>query len=225
MSLIACGPGEQHANVRLLAIYFIILAATLAACVLVFAGTAVTLKLDRRRLAAGTVLALLIFAAICITRPGSWIVSTGAVLVTAIFAGTAIGRSIKSEPSLIAMCVAAAVADVVSVSVGLTHKMFAGYTSGQSQLLVYFCFSVPIGNVIAPLVGLGDLLIMGALFCGLRNLTYAATETFAVPVTGLLAALVIGLAVRHGVPALPFMAGSVAIYILARRKAARFEQS
>lgn len=208
---------------RLLAIYFIILAATLAACVLVFAGTALTLKLGRRRLAAGTVLMLLIFAAICITRPGSWIVSTGAVLVTAIFAGTAIGRSIQSEPSLIAMCVAAAIADVVSFYVGLTHKMFAGYVSGESQLLVYFCFSVPIGSVIAPLVGLGDLLILGALFCGLRNLRYSAMETFAVPVTGLLLALVIGLAVRRGIPALPFIAGSVAIYLLARRKTPCFE--
>lgn len=208
---------------RLLAIYFTILAATLAACVMVFAGSALTAKLGGRRLAAGTILTVLIFAAICITRPGSWIVSTGAVLVTAIFAGTLIGRSIQSEPSLIAMCVAAAIADVVSFSVGLTHKMLTGYMSGESHLLVYFCFSVPIGSVIAPLVGLGDLLILDALFCGLRNLRYSAIETFAVPVTGLLLAVVTGLAVKRGIPALPFMAGSVAMYILTRRKRMCFE--
>ena len=202
---------------RHFAIYLIIFVATLIACVLVFVGTALTLKLGWRALVSGTILVALIFAAICVTRPGSWVVSTGVVLVTAIFAGTAIGKTIKSEPALIAMCMAAAVADVVSFSVGLTHKMLTSYMSGGSQLLVYFCFSVPIGSVIAPLVGIGDLLILGALFCGLRNLGYSATETFVVPVTGLFAAVVIGLLV-NSIFALPFVAGSVIIYILVKRK-------
>jgi hypothetical protein len=203
--------------VRHFAIYIIIFAATLVACVLVFVGTALTSKLGRGPLVSGTVLISLIFAAICITRPGSWIVSTGVVLVTAIFAGTAIGRTVKSEPAIIAMCVAAAVVDVVSFSVGLTHKMLTSYMSGESQLLVYLCFSVPIGSVIAPLVGIGDLVILGALFCGLRNLRYSVTESFVVPVTGLLVALVIGLLV-NSIYALPFVAGSVLIYILVKRK-------
>ena len=206
-------------GVRHLAIYLIIFGATLVACVLVFTGTALTSKLGLKPLVSGTVLVSLTFAAICITRPGSWIVSTGVVLVTAIFAGTAIGRAVKSEPALIAMCVTAAVSDVLSFSVGLTHKMLTSYASGGNQLLVYFCFSVPIGSVIAPLVGIGDLLILGALFCGLRNLGYSEAETFIVPVIGLLLALVIGLLV-NSIFALPFVAGAVITYILVRRKTA-----
>ncbi len=207
--------------VKHLDVYLIIFAAMLVACVLVFAGTALTSRLSRRRPIAGTVLISLIYVALLVTRPENWLVSTGVVLGTAIFAGTAIGRTAKSDSALIAMCVAVAVVDIVSFSFGLTHLMLASYMSGRSQLLVYFCFSVPIRSIIAPLVGIGDLLILGAMFCGLRNLRYSAIETFVVPVTGLLIALVVGLLV-NSIYALPFVAATVVIYILIRRERAGY---
>ena len=198
-------------------VYFIIFAAVLVSALLVFAGTLLTAKLTRSRLFVATALVLAGYIGIYALQVNNWIAITGVVLIVAVFTGTCIGRTVNSESALVALCTAAAVADFVSFTFGITHAILSGYASGSSRLLLYLSFSVPIRSQVVPLAGIGDLIIIGAIFLSLRKAGYTLTETFLVPVSGLMIALIVGL-LANGIFALPFIAGSVIGYILVKRR-------
>lgn len=202
------------------AIYLIIFVAILVACLLVFAGTLLATKLNRLPLFSATALVLVIYLAFYLLQVRNWVVLSGLVLVTAVLVGACIGRTVSSETALVALCTAAAVADLVSFSFGLTHVILSSYAGGRSRLLLYLTFSVPIRSHVVPLVGIGDFIILGAIFPGLRKLGYTLSEAFLAPVTGLMIAVMVGLLV-NGIFALPFIAGAVIGYILIKRTMTR----
>jgi len=70
---------------------------------------------------------------------------------------------------------------------------------------------------VRPIVGIGDLAILAALFTGFSDVGFRGWLPFVVPLIGLLLALGVGLLVG-GTPALPFIAGTTVVYVLWRRK-------
>lgn len=71
-------------------------------------------------------------------------------------------------------------------------------------LLRFLALSIPIDGRVTPLVGVGDLLVLGALFVGLLHIHGQAWRAAAVLVVGLFVAIAVGLYVG-GVAGLPFL--------------------
>ncbi len=134
-------------------------------------------------------------------------------MLTALLLACAIGRALTSSPALIAFCITAGIVDFLSFSRGLTAKIISGYGKGHDLLLQYLSIAAPFSNRIVPLVGIGDLVILGCIYFALHKLGRSGWLPFLFPLGGLLVALGVGLVIG-GVFALPFIGGATIIYLL-----------
>jgi hypothetical protein len=189
-----------------------IFAATMAASVSVYL---LTVPLDR---AGGrnrhiVLLAVVIaYAVVLWLQPPSLVVSNTAVVGVAAVAGAAIGRTLRSKPSIVAFSVAASVADVVSFGVGPTNRLLENADRTVGSLISYLALSIPHAERIVPVAGVGDLLLLSVYIVALKTVGASAPARFVIPLTGLLAALAVGLA-SGGAFGVPFMAAAVIVYM------------
>ncbi len=197
-------------------LYLLIFVATSGAALVVFAGVCAVVPLPHRTRWALFAVSVLGYAALLALQPGSWFVSDVAVLAVAILFGATLGNTLSSRQALSVFVVVAASMDLYSFSGGLTARIIAEYRSGTSLLLQYLSLSIPGGARIIPVVGVGDLIILGGIYASLRRLRYPAWECFIAPWLGLIAALVVGLIVG-GIYALPFVALAVISYVWLRQ--------
>lgn len=155
---------------------------------------------------------LALYAVMCVVRPPVLWLSDALVFGAAVMAATLIARGIGSAGALVAFAITAGIADFVSFSFGVTKMILAANRSGGG-LLRYLAISVPLPDGrIAPIVGIGDLIILGVLMAVMRKLGWGRASLL-VPAGGLAAALAVGLAVG-GIYAVPFMAAAVVGYAM-----------
>ena len=164
----------------------------------------------RARLLAG--IFLLIYGAVLIFRPSAWPVINIAVLIGAVGAMVLIGGGLSSSGAVVAMLVAAAAVDILSVSGGLSRAIIDGYRDGTSDLLLYLTLVVPIGGRLTPILGISDLLIGGSAAVALIRLGLRPVAVIGAIAIGLLGALAYGIW-RGGVAALPFIAIAVLLLV------------
>ena len=193
---------------KILIIYFVSVLVT----GLIFGGATLRAGTKRRPLIILLVAVLCVHLALFLLRASNWIISDITVMLTAMLAGSLIGSSLNSRSDIIAFCVAAALADVVSFSGGLTSKIIAEYGQGQSQLLAYLSITVPLDGGITPIIGIGDAIILSGIFTALRRMGHIGIGAFLYPLIGLLAALTVGLVVG-GIFALPFIGAATILYL------------
>jgi hypothetical protein len=187
------------------------------ASAIVFAGVRGMFKLPLKSLLTIALPVLLVYASFLIWQPGLLILSNLAVLAASIVAGCLLGTQLKIRASIFSFAIAASIADMVSFSGGLTHKIISHFHEGKSLLLQYLAISIPLKGKTVPIIGIGDLLIMAALFYALLKLKYPGWQSFAVPLGGLLAALVVGLLTK-GVFGIPFICGAVVLFLVFYKK-------
>ncbi len=185
---------------------------TVGGLVVVVWGASQVLRLTpfRARLLAGIL--LLIYGAVLIFRPSAWPVIDLAVLIGVVGATVLIGGGLSSSGAVVAMLVAAAAVDILSVSGGLTRAIIDGYRDGTSNLLLYLTLVVPIGGRLIPIVGISDLLIGGSAAVALLRLGLRPVAVIGTIAIGLLGALAYGIW-RGGVAALPFIAIAVLLLV------------
>jgi hypothetical protein len=134
-------------------------------------------------------------------------------MIIAVMGGSLIGFLLKSQSSVIAFAITASIVDVLSFSGGLTNKIIANFYESKSLLLQFLAISIPLKGKTAPIVGIGDLLIMAALFYALLKLKYPGWQCFVVLLSSLLLALALGLFTK-GIFGIPFICGAGVIYLL-----------
>lgn len=152
-------------------------------------------------------------------RPGGILLSNAAAILAAVFLAVLIGTRLKSAGALIAFCAAAAVADLVSYSGGPTRAISESFQGSAADLLPYLAITLPLAERLVPVVGVGDLAVLGTLSLALSLQGASAAVAFAVPAAGLLVALVVGF-LGGGAPGVPFMA-LAALAFLAFEKSQR----
>jgi hypothetical protein len=172
----------------------------------VFAGTWCTSRLGPW-VHLATAAGIAVYAAVLFARPRSLLLPNLVVTLVAIFVGSSLARLLKGYVGLASFCIAAAVADVVSYTGGATAKLSEAFQHGTSNLLQYLCLSLPVQGRVVPIVGLGDLLILAAIYSALRHLGNAGACAFRAPLAGLLVAVFVGL-LAGGTFALPFIAAT-----------------
>lgn len=151
------------------------------------------------------------------TGTGGLVVSNVLVLGSGAVGAALLARAMPTPGALAALAVTASVVDVVSFSTGPTRWLLDSGSAEVSTALRYLAVSIPWSGRTVPVVGVGDLLIFGALFLALRELGHRGWAAGAVLSVGLLLALAVGL-VRGGAFGIPFMAaGAVALSVGAQR--------
>lgn len=183
-----------------------------------YAGTRLTGRLTRPWLWSALVLALAAYAGLLWTQVAAWPISDMAVMLVALLAASAIGMSLTSSSALIAFCIAAGIADFFSFSGGLTAKIIADYEQGHGLLLQYLSLAAPLPDRVIPIIGIGDLIILGSVYYALPQIGHHDWPTFLFPLGGLLIALGVGL-LTGGIYALPFIGGATIVYLLWKAKA------
>jgi hypothetical protein len=178
-----------------------------------YAGTRLTHHLTRPWLWRAFVIILAAYAILLQTQVSPWLISDCAVLLMALLAASTIGLTLTSSLALVAFCITAGIVDFFSFSGGLTAEIIADYAQGHRLLLQYLSITVPLSGQIVPLIGIGDLIILGSVYYVLPQLGYNGWLIFLAPLVGLLSALIVGLLIG-GKYAIPFIGGATCVYLL-----------
>ncbi len=181
---------------------------TLASGAATLAATAAAARLGRSQRTRLAVAVLALYGLVLIVRPPSPLASNVAVLLAAVGVGVLVGRTLSSRGAIIAFCITIALVDLLSFGGGLTRMIIDNYREGSSNLLVYLAVTVRSQGQTVPVVGVGDMAVLAALYQGLRGVGQPTSRVVVVLLGALGSALMIGLAVG-GAPALPILAVSV----------------
>jgi hypothetical protein len=131
--------------------------------------------------------------------------------------GMLVGQWIRSRTALAIFVVTAAVGDLTSFFAGTTRSLIGG----SARALRYLAICMTLGNHVYAVVGIGDLVLLTACSIAIRNCRYPEWAAFALPLSGILGALLLALSVGP-LPALPFLAAAVLGYqYLAKEDAPR----
>ena len=121
--------------------------------------------------------------------------------------GMLVGQWIRSRTALAIFVVTAAVGDLTSFFAGPTRSLIGG----SARALRYLAICMTLGNHVYAVVGIGDLVLLTACSIAIRNCRYPEWAAFALPLSGILGALLLALSVGP-LPALPFLAAAVLGY-------------
>jgi hypothetical protein len=190
---------------------------TLGAAACEFAAVSFLARSNKAQSQWAIAVALAVYVTLLITRPASLVASNLAVFAVSAVAAVFLGRGLRAERAIVAFSIAASIGDIVSFTLGPTRRLLRDAARGTGSLLSYLTLSIPLGKQVVPVIGIGDLLILGVLFVALGQIGTAAQIRFAVPTAGLLIALGVGL-IAGGAFGIPFMASAVVVYFYARRK-------
>ena len=190
----------------------LIFSVTLAAGTTQFAATAGLLRLPRSLLGRSLAVILIAYIALLWYRPASLAISNISLLTTAAIVATAIGVRFKAVQPIIVFSVAASIADILSFTIGPTRSVLEGSDRAAGSLISYLALSIPAPDTIVPVVGIGDLMVLGIYFVALKQIRVPPFARLALPLAGLLAALGAGLAMG-GAFGIPFMAAAVVVYL------------
>lgn len=99
---------------------------------------------------------------------GPWL-NDALVLGSAASIGALLVRTVRTPGSLMALAVTASVVDIVSFTGGPTRFLLDSGSNSISEALRYLAVSVSVDGDLVAVVGIGDLLIFGVFFLGLRS--------------------------------------------------------
>ncbi|HXV73684.1 MAG TPA: hypothetical protein VD713_03040 [Sphingomonadales bacterium] len=163
--------------------------------------------------AAGLFLAFLVSLALP-TAPA--FLSNALVLAGAVGLGVFISFFLTSNGAIAAFCVAVGVVDYFSFKGGLTAKLIAAAKAGNVDLLKHLVIYLPQeGGRLTALIGVGDLVILGALYAGLMENRHSPGAALFAPTAGLVFAILTGLVIG-GVYGVPFISVAVLLYLYVR---------
>ena len=191
----------------------VLFAVTLGAGLVVYVLSDLLERIDQARLHTALAVIVVAYATALWYRPPSLIVSNTVVLGLAIAAATAIGRRFREAQSIIAFSIAASIADIISFTVGPTRSILENAERTSGSFISYLALSIPRLEGIVPVVGVGDLLVLGVYFVALKQVGATALWRLPIPTAGLLVALGVGL-MTGGAFGIPFMALAAIAYLL-----------
>jgi hypothetical protein len=183
----------------------------LLACALVSVAASYVASYDGHRRNAWIWAWIGLHVALLALHPSSLILSNALVLGSAIGGGVLIYRTVPTPGALMALAVAASVADIISFTVGPTRWLLDPASGELWEGLPYLTVSLPMAERTVPVIGIGDLLLFAGFFLGLRRLGPGRIVSFTTLACGLLVALWVGL-IRGGAFGIPFMA--VGVFLL-----------
>jgi hypothetical protein len=190
----------------------VVLLAALVQCV----ATAALAPLSRRARTGLLISLLVVYAVLLVARPPLLLLSNAIVFAVSAVVAVVLGQGLGDRRSLAAFALAASLADILSFLFGPTRALLDRFGGATGALVAYLTVAIPYTGQTLPVAGIGDLILLGVFFLGLRRLGYSFVASCAVPTLGLLAALAVGLAVG-GIFGIPFMAAAVLLYTSARR--------
>jgi hypothetical protein len=176
-------------------------------------GVQLLKKIPLNRIYLALAVTVLIYTLMILFKASNWFISNLLVISISILAGFSIGSSISTKSSLIVFCITAGIVDFISFKGGLSAKIIEDYASGHNLLLQYLCIVIPYNGKIVPLLGIGDLFVLGIIFRSLIRIGYKSWFISLIPIAGLLIALFLGL-MFQGIYALPFIGGMTILFLL-----------
>ena len=159
--------------------------------------------------------AVLIYCIMISLQVSNWLISDCLIIIISILAGFVIGNSISAISTLIVFCTTAGIVDFISFTGGLSAKIIEDYSKGHNLILQNLCISIPIDGKIVPLLGIGDLFVLGIILRSFYKIGFENWLVSLIPIAGLLIALILGLIV-HGIYALPIMGGVTIFFLLTK---------
>ncbi len=205
------------------ALSFLIFIVVTISAVIVFVGARQMNRLDKRQSVILAVPIFAIFAVLAFLRLDNWLISDAIVLLVAIIGGSLIGTLLSHEGSIITFGVVASLVDIYSYSNGLTGSLIEA-ASTDPMILRYLMIHIPYESSVIGLVGIGDLYVIGTFYFALKSLGYSEIESVLVSVSGILIALVVGLAVG-GIFGVPFITAPVILFLVYKSKEWRTQTS
>ena len=160
--------------------------------------------------------AAFLYTSLFVFQTESDFLSNSFILMMSIGGGTVLGLLLSHRGSLITFCSIASLADIYSFFSGPTRQIVEAYQMETSSLLSYLSISWIIEGQPSFLIGIGDLLVLGAVFYALLALRYSYKISMLVPLTGLAIALITGM-LLHGIFAIPFIGIPVILFIVFRK--------
>jgi len=195
----------------------LIFSLVLLAAAVEYGVVAYTRRLRRNVLWLLLLLILVLYGLLLYFRPSNLLLSNAIVLAVTTIGGTLIGIGITTRGAVVSFSIAASLADIMSFTVGPTRILQDRFGGAINSLITYLTLTITVRGHVAPLIGIGDLMILSAYFVALRELGYSPWIAFGAPVIGVIVALLVGL-VFGGAFGIPFMAVAVVVLLLLSHK-------
>jgi hypothetical protein len=189
----------------------------LVSAAVLYKATAYTNHLQLPFLAVFALSALAIYSVVIVLGLPQLLITNILILLVAVFAGSILGTLIDNPLALVSFCITAAIVDLISSRVGVTARLSHAFQSGSSSLLSYLSLSYRTQKTPHPIIGIGDLIIMTAIYFSLRRAGHTGLPAFVAPLGGLLLALATGLIVG-GIAALPFISATTIAFLALTHK-------
>ena len=202
----------------------LIFAAIIITVGLEYLGVRITSKLTRVKIITLAIVLIVVYGALIMSHVDNIWVSNASIIVVSVGVASVLGTLLSHEVSIISFLFVSSITDIFSFFRGITASINAHYLSGGSSALRYLAITLSINGTIQWIVGIGDIVIIGTAAFALRRLNYSDGESFLVPLSGLLAGVVFALVVNRGIPAIPFIAASVILYIVYKKRNTRSNQ-
>lgn len=195
-----------------MSVYLYLATATIAGSLLCGAAALALARLRLRTICALTALSTFCFV-LAWMMGAPPLLADFALLAFACCIGFVLGRGIGSPGAAVAFLVTAATVDVISFATGVTRALLRGYVSGRSHALEHLSLTLPLLGHAVPVIGIGDLMLLAATVGILRRLGHGAVPAILLPTLPFVLALAAGLLLGTGVPALPFLAVVVGVFL------------
>jgi len=155
-------------------------------------------------------LALAGWGACFILKPTQPWLTNAAVVVAALAGAYLLARFMSTQVAVVSFAIAGALTDLISVYRGPTRWIVE---SDQARSwLRYLAVGADVDGRWIAIVGLGDLLFLGAFALALKRLGWGPATAVAVPLAGLLGAIGTGL-LAGPLPGIPFMSAAVLAFL------------
>jgi hypothetical protein len=189
----------------------------LVSAAVLYIAAVLTNRLQLSHLVALSLIALVLYGVVLVNRLPNLFITNILILLVAVLVGSLLGILIDNPLALVSFCITAAIVDLISSRVGVTASLSHAFQSGTSNLLSYLSLSFRVQEIPRPIVGIGDLIIMTAIYFALRRAGHVGLLAFAAPALGLLLALGTGLIVG-GIAALPFISATTVAFLALTNK-------
>jgi hypothetical protein len=191
----------------------LIYGAVAISAIMVQSGVRVSEKIQQKLIYIALAAAVLILCIMISFQVSNWLISDCLIIIISVLAGFTIGNSISKTSSLIVFCITAGIVDFVSFTGGLSSKIIEDYSKGHNLILQNLCISIPVDGKIVPLLGIGDLFVLGIILRSLNKIGFVSWFVSLIPISGLLIALLLGLKF-HGIYALPIIGGMTILFLI-----------
>lgn len=178
-----------------------------------YLGVKTISRLTRTKIITLTIIGMAVYGLLVLNQVNNLWTSNISIIMVSVGIGSTLGTLLNHEVSIMVFLIVSSISDVFSFFKGFTAALNTQHLNGGVSYLRYLAITLSFNGLTQWIVGIGDLVIISTAAFALKKLGYSDWISFLVPLSGLLTGVIFALFIKQGIPAIPFIATTVIVYL------------